>query len=164
MLQDSTNSSEVCRPWSRQRSLGACVGLLVMIGAGVALFVACSTENPDVRQIQGHVTNYDGVAHANAAFAGARHCISCHGATLAGGTNGEPSCYACHGKNWLNDEGAASVAPVDHTVDLEGFRHHPNLNSPAGTCDGCHGSDLHGDISSGLTRPGCQVCHGVLWQ
>ncbi|MDX2471471.1 MAG: hypothetical protein QNL04_12935 [SAR324 cluster bacterium] len=59
----------------------------------------------------------------------------------------------------VDSESSSSYdAPASHTVSKSGYMHHPNLNSPVGTCDSCHGSDLTGD-----SAPSCYTCHGQKW-
>ncbi len=48
----------------------------------------------------GHTVVQDGVAHMPGLRAPNQNCTSCHGADLRGGSNGEPSCYSCHGQKW----------------------------------------------------------------
>ena len=32
------------------------------------------------------------------------------------------------------------------------------------SCASCHGADLQGNVSNGLTYPGCTLCHTRLWE
>jgi len=41
-----------------------------------------------------------GVKHASNFCQPVQNCSACHGETLQGGSNREPSCTKCHGKTW----------------------------------------------------------------
>ncbi len=60
--------------------------------------VSCYTCHDDVWSFfQTHNKNKDGAYHHyNVERDPDIYCTPCHGATLDGGTNGEPSCYSCH--------------------------------------------------------------------
>ncbi len=141
------------------------LSLAVLLGAGICYlaFSSCSTEPAKPREIRAHTRGINGVSHAEPAAKAERYCSRCHGAALQGGTAGEPSCYTCHGKTWL-DSSAEFAGPADHTVDNEGYRHLPGLFTPAESCTACHGADLEGNTASGLTQPGCTLCHAKLWE
>jgi hypothetical protein len=130
----------------------------------LAAFFSCSKEEAEPRQIPGHTQVFSGIAHGTGAERGERYCTQCHGVNLSGGAGKEPSCLSCHGKNWLDDDPESSVAPADHTVINDGFRHHPDLETPMNSCTSCHGSALEGDVSNGLKRPSCFLCHVQKWQ
>ncbi len=49
-----------------------------------------------------HATMFGGVMHAVNPCAPLASCILCHGSSLGGGPNGEPSCYSCHGDRWTD--------------------------------------------------------------
>ena len=70
--------------------------------ATVLLLAACGggATGPSSNVPASHTERHGGVAHGVGARQAATQCVSCHGATLQGGTNGEPSCYSCHGKKW----------------------------------------------------------------
>jgi len=135
--------------------------LAIMIIFGL-MVSACSLDQPKPRQIRAHTDLIDGVAHAFPALKGPRYCQECHGASLAGGSAGQPSCWQCHGENWTAISPDTSLAPADHTVLMGGYRHHPNYQSPNGTCETCHGANLAGDGRNG--HPSCYLCHGAVWQ
>ncbi|NJD19693.1 MAG: hypothetical protein FIA95_10490 [Gemmatimonadetes bacterium] len=80
------------------RLSGALAVALALLGAA-----ACSSGDgtgPSSNVPANHTERHGGVAHGVGARQAATQCVSCHGATLQGGTNGEPSCYSCHGKKW----------------------------------------------------------------
>lgn len=66
------------------------------------LLSACGGDatEPSSNVPASHTERHGGVAHGVGARQATTGCISCHGATLQGGANGEPSCYSCHGKKW----------------------------------------------------------------
>ena len=88
-----------------------------------------------------------------------RYCSYCHGLNLDGGSQGEPSCFQCHGRRWVDRDPELVLAPADHT-ELRGGRyyHQVGLQTPVGTCDNCHGSDLTGNGTD--DTPSCYLCHG----
>jgi hypothetical protein len=49
-----------------------------------------------------HTVSQGGRFHAPGLANPQVNCASCHGQNLRGGTNGEPSCYMCHGEVWSN--------------------------------------------------------------
>jgi hypothetical protein len=135
----------------------------ILVLSMLFLIVGCRLEEPEARDIRAHTLNYDGVWHAASAANGARLCQQCHGEALAGGSQGEPSCLTCHGEVWRERSADVSQAPADHTVVRGIYMHHPNLQTPAGTCAqaSCHGSELKG---GGLTEPpSCYLCHAKIW-
>ncbi len=135
-------------------------GVLLALAAALS---ACSKEPAEPREIRAHTRVIKGVSHAEPAAKAERYCSHCHGTALQGGTAGEPSCYTCHGKTWL-DASAEVIAPADHTVANQGFHHLPGLFTPSESCVACHGSSLEGRVDAGLTFPGCNLCHGPLWE
>ena len=65
-------------------------------------FTACSDDNgsgPEDTPAS-HTVIKDGVAHAAGLNDPTQNCTQCHGADLRGGTDDEPSCFACHGQQW----------------------------------------------------------------
>ena len=126
--------------------------------------VSCSLEEGPLKVISGHTLVYEGIAHGVGAQKAERYCQNCHGPALQGGLLGEPSCFQCHGRNWLSSGADLSFAPADHTVVQDKFSHHPDYQSPLGTCavSGCHGSQLAGDLGAGT--PSCYLCHGAVWE
>ena len=142
------------------RPIGTGVGLLLIIAA----LGACRSEQAEPREIRGHLNFFQGIAHGVPAMAAERYCRRCHGSDLQGGEAGEPSCYTCHGQNWLTVDAGVSLIPGDHSVINDGVHHHPDLFSPEQACVSCHGADLQGDTTLGSTRPGCELCHEQLWK
>jgi hypothetical protein len=49
---------------------------------------------------EGHTVSRDGVLHMPGLTDPVANCTGCHGADLRGGTEGQPSCYRCHGEKW----------------------------------------------------------------
>jgi len=49
---------------------------------------------------RGHTVILGGVAHGTGLSVPLVNCAPCHGKTLRGGSSGQPSCYACHGRTW----------------------------------------------------------------
>ncbi len=72
--------------------------LALVLGGGLVGCGEDPTLPPDAPQ--GHTVNKDGVAHRPGLEDPTANCTACHGADLQGGTNGEPSCYSCHGQKW----------------------------------------------------------------
>jgi hypothetical protein len=135
--------------------------ILVLPVMLVIFAYGCSLEERKSSGVRGHTENYQSVYHGFAPEKGARFCQDCHGQTLMGGSQGEPSCFKCHGLNWLDLDPAKSQAPDDHTATKGLFNHHPSLKSPTGTCTNCHGADLKGDKN--LLTPSCYLCHADIW-
>jgi hypothetical protein len=48
----------------------------------------------------GHTVSQDGVLHMSGLNDPLTNCTGCHGADLRGGSEGEPSCFRCHGVKW----------------------------------------------------------------
>ena len=69
--------------------------MLVLAG-----MVACSDETVPPDAPDGHTVMKDGVPHAPGLNNPTDSCVSCHGATLEGGDDEEPSCFSCHGREW----------------------------------------------------------------
>jgi hypothetical protein len=99
-----------------------------------------------------HTVNLGGIMHAPNYCHPLAHCTACHGASLGGGTNGQPSCYSCHEAKW-NSSGCGNDI---HTVNLGGMYHAPNYCRPYQNCAACHGSVLHGGTGG---EPSCWQCH-----
>lgn len=93
-------------------------------------------------------------AHPPGRDAPASNCASCHQPDLFG-TRLIPACWRCHGSIW---DGLPDYPPT-HTKVEDGFHHDPDLESPVGRCDACHGSDLTGTP----LIPSCFSCHGDKW-
>ena len=153
-----------------QKAITLLVAALLAFG-----IYSCSTEPSSPREISGHTQLIQGISHGAGAFRAERYCTQCHGPNLVGGTSNQPSCFKCHGKTWSDTEWSVSSAPADHTTfnvvtgglvngfEHAGFRHHPGLTSPVGTCDSCHGADLGGDFTLGSSKPSCFLCHVKKW-
>lgn len=137
---------------------------LGLIIAGFYLnLAACSLEEKGLRQIRAHVAARQGVAHAVPMHKAERYCKNCHGQNLSGGTQGEPSCYTCHGRLWLAYDPEISFAPSDHTlIKGAGFRHHPGIDQVRAVCTSCHGLNLLGEGEDGT--PSCLLCHDKVWE
>lgn len=78
-------------------------GLWTTALAGLAL--ACSDDGPagPVVPPEGapnHTVRQGGRFHAPGLRDPEANCVSCHGADLMGGDEGQPSCFACHGRRW----------------------------------------------------------------
>lgn len=141
---------------------------------GWLTFQSCSSQPPTARIIAGHTQNFAGVPHGVPATRAEHYCSYCHGLGLAGGANAEPSCYTCHGKTWSDSKSAYldTAAPATHTVNNakagRSFLHHPDLITNTSTCatSACHGEGLGGVElkAEGVLRPGCELCHGRLWE
>lgn len=141
---------------ARLVKLGTALGFLL-------LWSACRPERVETfPRIAGHGILKDGVEHGGGLHHGERYCSFCHGVALAGGSQFEPSCYACHGKNWLDESPGQSLAPANHSLTIEGWRHDPAFSEPEANCSECHGLDLQGHEP--LHTPSCLLCHQALWQ
>lgn len=127
----------------------------------IPVLAACSLEPAGLRNIRAHTSDHHGVAHGEPVRKAARYCQHCHGLQLAGGDQGEPSCFQCHGMRWLDLPPELSFAPADHTIAHGGFRHHPGYAAPLATCTQCHGEDLQGQVDEGT--PSCYLCHDQKW-
>ena len=74
------------------------IGFLLAFSLSV---LACSDSSTALANApEGHTILHGGVPHASGAGDPIQNCSSCHGATLQGGTGGEPSCFSCHGQKW----------------------------------------------------------------
>ena len=121
----------------------------------------CDDVPRSPRVVRGHDVNIDGIAHGLGFEHAERYCKGCHGLSLIGGSNLEPSCYTCHGKNWLDSSGEEIHAPLNHTVPLNDWFHDPGYKDPTTYCSSCHGANLEGDQS--LDIPSCHLCHEQVW-
>ena len=144
-------------------------GFLRIIPLALVFLYSCSTEPSPIRKIRAHSTNFQGVMHAEPAKDSERYCQHCHGTALQGGSQlvGEgslaPSCYTCHGKNWLDDDPEKSDAPEALHPVLNDKYHHGADFQTATTCanTACHGEDLKG--IEDLGTPSCYLCHKKKW-
>lgn len=71
----------------------------VVVFLGTALACSDSTTVPEDAP-EGHTVVRGGAAHQAGLNNPEVNCTECHGATLQGGADGEPSCFQCHGKKW----------------------------------------------------------------
>ncbi len=137
------------------------IKLLTIITLFGLLRLSCSLQDPKPREIRGHEDVRGGVSHALAASHAERYCQYCHGVKLVGGANGEPSCYACHGRNWIASEPEQLFAPQDHTLEKNGYWHQSEITQIESICINCHGADFKGDLNR--STPSCLVCHEKNW-
>ncbi len=72
---------------------------ILLLAAALPLAV-CSDSAAPADAPPGHTVIRDGVAHAPGLADPEAHCTACHGADLAGGSGGQPSCFSCHGRKW----------------------------------------------------------------
>ena len=77
-----------------------CTAALLLAGAVFLLSGCGGSETAPEDAPEGHTTMKDGVPHAPGLNNPTANCVACHGETLQGGDNGEPSCYSCHGQEW----------------------------------------------------------------
>ena len=73
---------------------------IIMLLALAPVLHGCSDEAVPADAPDGHTVMKDGVPHASGLNDPETNCATCHGATLEGGANGEPSCFSCHGREW----------------------------------------------------------------
>jgi hypothetical protein len=70
----------------------------------VALTVsaACgdSSTEPGTSPPANHTVSIGGALHDPGLNDPEVNCTACHGATLQGGPDGQPSCFSCHGRQW----------------------------------------------------------------
>lgn len=78
---------------------GLLLASLFVLAAGLG---GCGEDDPTLPPDapEGHTVNQDGVAHMPGLADPLAVCTECHGADLRGGAEGQPSCYACHGRKW----------------------------------------------------------------
>jgi hypothetical protein len=76
--------------------------IVLGIAAALVVSVASCGDDPTAPEDapEGHTVVVDGVTHAPGLQNPAANCVECHGAQLTGGTDGEPSCFSCHGQKW----------------------------------------------------------------
>jgi hypothetical protein len=103
-----------------------------------------------------HTVNFGGHLHALGYCTPLTNCVTCHGAQLEGGRNGEPSCTKCHITFW----NLPNCGMVAHTVNLGGHLHAPGYCTPLTNCVTCHGAQLLGGRNG---EPSCTSCHGQNW-
>lgn len=68
----------------------------------LAVTASCgdSSTEPDNRPPANHTVSIGGALHDPGLNDPETNCTSCHGATLEGGPDGQPSCFTCHGRSW----------------------------------------------------------------
>ena len=83
---------------NRRRLPSALAALLVAL----TLSTACgdSSTNPGTTPPASHTVSIDGALHDPGLNDPEVNCTGCHGATLQGGPDGQPSCFTCHGRKW----------------------------------------------------------------
>ena len=141
---------------------GAAPFLLGLTIAAITIGGCSLEEKGRSSDLRAHDDLIQGVSHARSSLNGPRYCKSCHGLGLQGGTNGEPSCFQCHGENWNPIDSETSRGDANHTINNGGYFHHTGLTSPTTNCVACHGANLTGDESrSG--NPSCFLCHEQKW-
>jgi len=74
--------------------------LVTLFAAGAISFSCGSDSTAPADAPEGHTVVRGGVAHAPGLTNPTQNCTSCHGANLAGGSAGQPSCFSCHGQKW----------------------------------------------------------------
>ena len=77
------------------RTIRIVVGLLA-----VAFIAGCSSPARPSEVPSSHTVRKGSAWHAPGLHTPLVNCVTCHGADLRGGDNGEPSCYSCHGAKW----------------------------------------------------------------
>ena len=70
--------------------------LCLLIGCGSDDTSPVGTNPPPPN----HTVSQSGRLHAPGLCQPQQNCASCHGDDLRGGSNGEPSCFQCHGAEW----------------------------------------------------------------
>jgi len=127
------------------------------------LFSACNLADDELRELRGHNVSMDNIAHAYPMLKPERYCKDCHGVSLEGGNEAEPSRYSCHGQYWDLADGSLSKAPSDHLYEFGGYRHNQGYDDPEDNCSNssCHGSSLEGSGPDGT--PSCYLCHEQKW-
>jgi cytochrome c553 len=72
------------------------------LALGLAVLVAAcsSSTTAPANAPEDHTVKKGGAYHAPGLNDPVANCTACHGADLTGGTQGEPSCFKCHGKKW----------------------------------------------------------------
>ena len=133
---------------------------LTMLASAILLIkTSCSQEEAEIKEIRAHDQVLEGVPHAAGLNHAERYCQRCHGQGLVGGSNQEPNCYTCHGKNWLDSDPHQVYAPPSHTQQYSLWFHDPNHTDAEGNCSACHGDNLQGTS----VTPSCYLCHEKKW-
>ncbi|MDH5559614.1 MAG: hypothetical protein OEY59_02010 [Deltaproteobacteria bacterium] len=97
-----------------------------------------------------HITDRGGVKHLFALDSSAS-CGKCHGGPDLKGKRSRPSCYQCHDDNWSGF--------TDHSLEINGYFHKPDMTNAMTDCIDCHGADMDG----GTTGVSCYQCHFNKW-
>jgi mono/diheme cytochrome c family protein len=74
-------------------------GWSILAVVAVAL-IGCSSPTRPADVPETHTVEKGGAFHAPGLKDPTSQCATCHGPNLAGGTEGEPSCFSCHGQKW----------------------------------------------------------------
>ncbi|MDA9951706.1 hypothetical protein N9D31_03920 [Oligoflexaceae bacterium] len=131
--------------------------------AGISLAsMSCSLEEKGNSTIRAHDDSISGISHAFSSHQAKRYCTQCHGSALSGGDAGEPSCFQCHGENWLDIDPNTPRGDANHTVNNAGYFHHSGISDPIANCTQCHGNELQG-ATTRSGNPSCFLCHGQKW-
>ena len=80
------------------RALGSCLSLGLFLALGAT--AGCSSPTRPAHVPEDHTVEHGGAFHAPGLKDPTSQCTTCHGPNLAGGTDGEPSCFSCHGQKW----------------------------------------------------------------
>ncbi len=83
----------------KRTSIGVTVTFVAL--AFLAGAPGCSESSTSPSEApEGHTVMEGGVAHAPGLHSPFQNCTTCHGASLQGGDDGQPSCTSCHGVKW----------------------------------------------------------------
>lgn len=74
--------------------------IVFLLAASISTWVGCDSATALANAPEGHTDLKGGAAHAPGSNDPTANCSGCHGVTLEGGTDGEPSCFTCHGREW----------------------------------------------------------------
>ncbi len=125
-----------------------------------------SPKNPDSRVNRGHVVSTCGKCHSDE---DERYSRSKHGASLAAGVTGAPSCVDCHGSHTIvpvSDEGSVLYKTKEPGVCLRCHLDNPQVRQQVGISAGFisdYKESIHGVKLAGgdLQAPSCSNCHGA---
>lgn len=155
LLGDAYHRSGYCDPMT---NCAACHGDTLRGGpSGEPSCTSCHGGNWDSERCGAgsHTVNLGGHFHDPAYCLPYQNCVECHGATLRGGTGGQPSCLSCHTQTkWMN------CGSTNHADNRDGAMHAANPCAPSSSCVLCHGTDLRGGPNG---EPSCYGCHEALW-
>lgn len=68
--------------------------------AGFSVFACSSSTTAPENLPADHTIRQGSALHAPGLNNPEANCTTCHGADLRGGTEGQPSCFKCHGQKW----------------------------------------------------------------